>query len=97
MSAKVMKSEAVRVGWRDVVDDVVAGTDVLVERYNKPVVAVIPYAVYVALAEEIEDYRLGLRAQAALDKYNRDPSLGRPWEEVKAEWHAKDASEDDDD
>jgi hypothetical protein len=95
MTAKVMKSEAVRVGWRDVLDDVIAGTDVLVERYNKPVAAVIPYEVYLALQEEIEDLRLGLRAQTALDEYNRDPSLGRSWEEIKAEWHAKDALKDD--
>jgi antitoxin (DNA-binding transcriptional repressor) of toxin-antitoxin stability system len=87
MGAKIMKSEAVRVGWRDVLDDVIAGTDILVERYNKPVAAVIGHDVYVALQEEIEDLRLGLRAQAALDEYDRDPSLARPWEEVKAEWH----------
>jgi hypothetical protein len=57
--------------------------------HTRTQIAVIPYAVYVALAEEIEDYRLGLRAQAALDEYNQDPSLGRSWEEGKAEWHAK--------
>jgi PHD/YefM family antitoxin component YafN of YafNO toxin-antitoxin module len=96
MGAKVMKSEAVRVSWRDVIDDVIAGTDVLVERYNKPVAAVIRYDVYMALQEEIEDLRIGLRAQAALDEYDRDPSLGRSWEEIKAEWHAKDSLEDND-
>ena len=94
MNAKIMKSDAVRVAWRDVLDDVVAGTDVLVERYNKPVVAVIPYEDYIALQEELEDLRLGRCAQVALEAWKRDPSLARPWREIKAELDARDAAED---
>jgi|ADGO01.1.fsa_nt_gi prevent-host-death family protein len=91
MAAKVMKSDAVRVAWRDVLDDVADGDDILVERYNKPVAAVIAYEDYIALQEELEELRAARRAQAALEAWRKDPSLSRPWEEVKAQLHKSDS------
>jgi prevent-host-death family protein len=91
MAAKIMKSDAVRVAWRDVLDDVADGDDILVERYNKPVAAVIAYEDYIALQDELDDLRAARRAQAALEAWRKDPSLARPWEEVKAELHRADA------
>lgn len=42
---KTMKSEEVRSQWRDVVDDILANrSEIVVERYNKPTVAIVPYA-----------------------------------------------------
>jgi PHD/YefM family antitoxin component YafN of YafNO toxin-antitoxin module len=80
-----MKSDDVRVGWRDVIDNVIAGTDVLVERYNKPVAAVIRYEDYMALREELEELRATQRAKEALEEWRRDPSTGRPYSEIRAE------------
>lgn len=92
MYAKVMSSDAVRSGWRTVVDEVVAGQDVVAERYGKPVVAVIRYADYMALLEQLEDLRDLQAAEAAYAAHLRDPSGARAWEDVKAEWDARDAA-----
>ena len=94
MHAKIMSSDAVRSGWRNVVDDVVAGTAVLVERYNKPVVAVIPYEDFIALQEQLEDLHDIRLADAAHAEYKRDPSTARPLLEAIAEWEAMDATQE---
>lgn len=88
MGTKVMKSEAVRVGWRDVIDDVSAGTDVLVERYNKPVAAVISYEIYMALQEEIEELHASRQAAAIREALRSGKLKAVPWEQVKAELRA---------
>jgi prevent-host-death family protein len=83
-----MKSDAIRQRWRDVMDEVAAGTDVLVERYNKPVAAVIPYEDYVALREELEEHRALRRAEAAWAEARRDPASAVAWEDLKSELDA---------
>jgi antitoxin (DNA-binding transcriptional repressor) of toxin-antitoxin stability system len=40
---KRMKSDEVRVNWRDVLDLIQAGGTVIVERYNKPIATITPY------------------------------------------------------
>ena len=91
MQTKVMSSEEIRSDWRNVADTVVGGTVVVMERYGKPLMAIIPYADYLALQEQLEDLRDLRMAEAAYDEYKRDPSSARSWEEVKAEWDAEDA------
>jgi len=93
MKTKTMKSDAVRQRWRDVVDEVVAGTDVMVERYNKPVVAVIPYDDYLALQAELTELRALQRAEAAWEEVRRDPTAAVNWEDLKAELNAAAADE----
>jgi PHD/YefM family antitoxin component YafN of YafNO toxin-antitoxin module len=94
VETKIMSSDAVRSGWRDVIDNVMAGGTVLVERYNKRVAVVIPYEDFLAVREQLEDlYDLRL-AEAAYEAYLRDPSGARSLKELKAEWAAKDAEED---
>ncbi len=88
MNIKTMKSDAVRQRWRDVVDEVVAGTDVLVERYNKPVAVVIAYADYLALRAELEEHRALRRAEAAWEEVCRNPASAVAWDELKAELNA---------
>jgi hypothetical protein len=46
---------------------------------------VLPFADWQALQEALDDLRAARRAQAAYEDWRRDPSLGRPWAEVKAE------------
>lgn len=85
MTIKTLKSDAARNAWRDVLDDVAAGDDVvIVERYNKPLVAVIPYEAFLAVQEELDEWRTAQQAQAILDAWHKDPSVARPWEEVEA-------------
>lgn len=98
MTVKTLKSDAARNAWRDVIDDVASGDDVvIVERYNKPLVAVIPYEAFLALQEEFDEWRAAQQAQVMLDAWRKDPSIARPWEQVEAELVANgllDAEED---
>ncbi len=98
MTVKTLKSDAARNAWRDVIDDVASGDDVvIVERYNKPLVAVIPYEAFLALQEEFDEWRSAQQAQAVLDAWRKDPSIARPWAQVEAELVANgllDAEED---
>ena len=92
MQPKVMSSEAVRSDWRNVADTVVGGTVVVMERYGKPLMAMIPYADFIALQEQLEDLRDLRVAEMAHAEYKLDPSSARSWEDVKAEWDAEDAN-----
>ena len=86
MDTQVLTANEARTKWRDVVDRVSAGqADIVVQRYGKPMVAVIPYADFVALQEELDDLRAGRRAAAVYEAWKKDPSRARPWEEVEAE------------
>jgi prevent-host-death family protein len=88
MNTKVMGAEEVRREWRTVVDSVIAGEDVVVERYSRPAVAVIAYADYEAILEELEDLRAARRADAIRDAWLNGKVKGIPWEEAKAELRA---------
>jgi hypothetical protein len=71
------------------------GTIVVMERYGKPLMAMIPYDDYLALQEQLEDLRDLRLAEAAHARYKRDPSSARSWEEVKAEWDAQETAASD--
>jgi prevent-host-death family protein len=85
MNVRTLKSDEARQGWRDLLDAVSNGDDVVIERYNKPVAALISYEDFVALQETLDDLRLGRRAQAVYEAWKKDPSRARPWEEIEAE------------
>ena len=46
MAAKVISSDQARAKWREVLDTAVAGENVIIERYGKPVAVIIPYQDY---------------------------------------------------
>jgi PHD/YefM family antitoxin component YafN of YafNO toxin-antitoxin module len=94
METKIMSSDAVRSDWSEVIDNIMAGGTVLVERDDKRVAVVIPYEDFLAVREQLEDLYDLRMAEAAYDAYLRDPSGARPLKELKAEWAAKDAEED---
>lgn len=86
MTVKVYESNRARSRWRDVLDTASAGNaDVVVERYGRPVAAVIPYVDYVALQDELDDLRAARRAAEIYEAWKRDPSLARPYAEFRAE------------
>jgi prevent-host-death family protein len=90
MTVTVFGSREARAKWRDLLDTALAGTgDVIIERSGRPVAALISYADYMALAEELDDLRAARRAQQEYEEYLRDPSAARPWEEIEAELDAK--------
>ena len=79
-----LSANEARSRWRDIVDAAALGdSDVVVERYGKPMVAIISYEDYVELVDELDDIRAARRAAAAYEAWLQDPSLGRPMEEVE--------------
>ena len=86
MLAKIMNSKAARASWRALLDLAYRGEgDTVIERNGRPVAALIPFEDYEALQDELDDLRAGRRAQAALEAWEKDRSLGQPYEEVRAE------------
>ena len=89
MGARILDSNDARIRWRDVLDTARAGEDTVIERYGEPTAAVIPFADFAALQEQLEDLRIARRAQAAYEEWLRDPSTGTPLAEVEAELRAE--------
>lgn len=86
MDTAIVSSREARTKWRAVLDTVDRGTaDVVVERYGKPIAAIIPYVDFEALQEALEELRDVRFAVAALEEYARDPSTARPYEEIRSE------------
>jgi hypothetical protein len=52
---------------------------------GSPVAALIDYELYEVLIETIDEWYAGQRAAAAYEAWKKDPSRGRPWDEVEAE------------
>ncbi len=75
MDPKVVNTNVARNSWREVVDTVQAGkADVVVERYGKPMIAVIPYDDYVALQDALDDIRAARTAGVAYKEWKKEPS-----------------------
>jgi len=81
-----MTTNEARNKFRDVVDTVQTGeADVVVERYGKPLVAVISYKDYQAMEEILEELRAVRHAEKAYEAWKKDPSRGKPYEEFREE------------
>jgi prevent-host-death family protein len=86
MALRVLNTNEARLKWRDVVDAASSGeTDTVIERYGKPLVAVIPFEDYEALEEALDDLRATRRAERALAEWKADPSTARDFSEIRAE------------
>jgi prevent-host-death family protein len=49
MSVMTVKSDEARIRMRDILDETVAGREVVIQRYNKPVAVVVPYELWKGL------------------------------------------------
>ena len=85
MTVQTFDSRDARTKWRDIMDAAQAGAETVIERYGRPTAAVIPYADYEALQEELDDLRAARRAAQAYEAWQRDHSLGIPLDQVEAE------------
>lgn len=86
MGIKVFDSNHARTKWRDVLDlAFTRASDVVIERYGKPVVAMIAYEDYVALQDELDNLRAARYAAAVYEEWKQDPSIARPYAEFRAE------------
>jgi len=89
MTVRTVDSNRARIHWREVLDAARAGDDSVIEHYGKPTAVVMPFADWEALQEELDDLRAARRAQAALEAYQRDPSLGTPLDQLEAEFRVQ--------
>jgi PHD/YefM family antitoxin component YafN of YafNO toxin-antitoxin module len=81
MQVKVMGAEEVRREWRTVVDSVLAGEDVVVERYSRPAVAVIAYDDYTAIRQELEEMRTTRRTNQLRAAWQQGKIKALPWDQ----------------
>jgi prevent-host-death family protein len=85
MDVTTWDSRHARENWRDLLDMAAGKADVVITRHGKPAAVLIDYADYLALQEELEELRSARRAQTALERWRQDPSLGRPYAEIRQE------------
>lgn len=84
MPVKILKANEVRNNWRDIVDKAHTGEeDIVVERYGKPMVAVIPYEDYLALEEQLDDLRATRRAAMAYVRWKENPADVEPYSKFR--------------
>ena len=90
MTVQKLDSNQARTRWRDVLDTVAAGaSDIVIERYGKPVAVVIAYRDFVALQDELDDLRAARRAEAVYEEWKSDQSSARPYADFRAEMVAE--------
>jgi prevent-host-death family protein len=85
MNLKAIKSGDARQSWRGLLDRVLKGEDVLIERNGKAVAVLIPVEDYEALQEELEELRAARRADVVYQAWKQDSSLGKPYHQVREE------------
>lgn len=97
MGVRTYDSNRARAQWRDILDAAAVGeTDIVVNRHGRPVVAVIAYADYIAMRDELDDLRAGRWAEAIYQEWKQDPSIARPYAEFRAELVAEGVLDDRD-
>ena len=77
MAVEVIKANAARAQFRRIIDAVSSSQfDVVIERYDTPMVAVIPYQDYQALRDALDDLRLSREVRADYEAYLENPDEG---------------------
>jgi len=87
MTVKALDSNQARNHWREMLDIVMADddTDVIITRYNKPVVAVVAYEDYLDLQDELTKRRAERRArrlakaETLATMFASERALAREW------------------
>ena len=86
MAVETLDSKDVRSQWRTILDATASGRqDTVITRYGKPVATLIDYDDWLAVQEELDDIRAGRRALAAVEEWERDPSVAIPFDDFKKE------------
>lgn len=85
MTVMTLDSRNARTKWRDIMDTAQTGGETVIERYGRPTAVVVPFEDWQALQDDLDDLRAARRAAVAYEAWKRDPSLGRPYSEVRAE------------
>jgi len=82
MTIKTMTSEDVRIRLRDILDDVHAGAEIIIERYRKPAAVVVNYEQWQAW-KAAQKALLIAEAKANLARAKADPATLTSHDELK--------------
>jgi prevent-host-death family protein len=78
-----VKSHQARQSWRSLLDKVLKGEDVVIERNGKALAVLIPVEDYEKIRDELDDMRTARRAAAIYDAWKRNPEIAEPWEAAR--------------
>lgn len=84
MSPTKVKSGEARANWRNILDQVFSGKDVIVERNGKEVAVMIPAGDYAQIREMLLELRAVREAEAAYEEWQDNPAVARAWDDVDA-------------
>ena len=85
-TVKQVSSRNARQQWREMLDLVMAGdSDIAIMRYGKPVAVLIPAKDYEALANALDELRMGRLAEEIYEEYLANRESATPYEDVRAE------------
>jgi len=83
---KQVSSRNARQQWREMLDLVMAGdSDIAIMRYGKPVAVLIPAEDYKALANALDELRVGRLAEGIYEEYLANRDSATPYEDVRGE------------
>jgi prevent-host-death family protein len=85
MTLTIVKSRQARQEWRDMLDKVQTGEDVMIERNGKRVAAMIPAEDYEQILEQLEDMRIARRVRSAYESWKNNPDTGTPYTEFRSQ------------
>lgn len=79
-----VKSHQARQSWRSLLDKVLKGEDVIIERNGKALAVLIPVEDYEKIQDELDDLRAARRAEVLYKAWKSNPDTAEPWENVRA-------------
>ena len=78
-------SKKARSEWGKILNSVQRGETVIIERRGKPTAVLISMEDFVKFQEMMSEAHAVHEAMAAYEEWKRDPSVARPYEEVRDE------------
>jgi len=99
MTVKVLKSEAARQQWGEILDLARSGQEIVIERYNKPIAILVGYQEHEKIKQaftlmlkfiqgdtqmdELDDLLAEIIAHRRIQEYLADPSVAIPYADFR--------------
>jgi antitoxin (DNA-binding transcriptional repressor) of toxin-antitoxin stability system len=84
MPVRVIKSHEARTRWRNLLDIANAGeTEIIIERYGKPIATLINYKQYLQAKIILEELHVIQAADQKVQEWLKNPKFGRPYSEIR--------------
>ncbi len=84
MNILTMKSDEARNRWRDLIDAALAGGQVIIERYNKPMAVLVGYEQWQRMQRRLVELETLHEAKQALARIDRGEAKTTSHEELKS-------------